>query len=153
MLRATRRHRPKPARALCVSAFYFDRLRHLRSHIESRFAGLTKSRSRPATAGSSVWLYRYDKRPGQWVKVMSHLMGPAHAIASDSEEPRARCAHQVVYDANAKTFYMHGGNAGFAYGAAQHQGANVDVSVESENRLDDFWSMTLKRCDGFFFVR
>lgn len=56
--------------------------------------------------------------------------------------PRARCAHQVVYDTTTKTAYMHGGNAGISAGRSDASRSNSDAS---ETRLDDFWSMTLKR--------
>ncbi|TDL26097.1 hypothetical protein BD410DRAFT_784120 [Rickenella mellea] len=117
------------------------------------FGGLTKdktSRQSVACAGSSLWLLRYDKTPGQWTRVLPQSPRSS-AVASVSSNqgvedyPRARCAHQVVYDLHTKTFYMHGGNAGFAYGTTQREGGTVDARRESESRLDDFWSMTLKR--------
>lgn len=82
------------------------------------------------------------------------------------EEPLPRYAHQVVYDEGTKTVYMHGGNAGLGSGndEGMERGGDGSFSGElgtteeerkargaepgtGERRLDDFWSMTLSRCD------
>ena len=52
--------------------------------------------------------------------------------------PTARCACQVVYDNNTQTFYLHGGNAG----QTSHE---RNGGPKRDERLDDFWSMTLER--------
>lgn len=56
--------------------------------------------------------------------------------------PVPRWAHQVVYDPKSRTFYMHGGNAGVSSTSRTGRRAG---NVEMEDRLDDFWSMTLER--------
>ena len=53
---------------------------------------------------------------------------------SEDDVPVARCAHQIVYDSKSKVFYMHGGNGG-----------EMREVPNSEDRLDDFWSMSLQR--------
>lgn len=56
-----------------------------------------------------------------------------------------RYAHQMVYDPNSKTIFMHGGNAGFV-GAMEYGGGEDGQDVfQKESRLDDFWRMTLMR--------
>lgn len=67
----------------------------------------------------------------------------------------------MVYDPNTKTVFMHGGNAGII-GAMERSGSKnhgedadgegaagvIDVDGREggkEKRLDDFWSMTLRR--------
>ena len=59
--------------------------------------------------------------------------------------PRARCAHQVVYDTTTKTVYMHGGNAGITASGVDAAIAKAELPRREETRLDDFWSMTLER--------
>ena len=125
-----------------------------------RFAGLTKnemSSGGVVSATSTVWLYRYDKKPGTWLKVAPYVETPSNDIDSayhhssslnygvvpvDPDLPRARCAHQVVYDPATKTVYLHGGNAGVASPATRSRSPG---GSSGESRLDDFWSMTFKR--------
>lgn len=85
------------------------------------------------------------------------------------EEPQPRYAHQVVYEEGSKTVFMHGGNAGLANGNSDdleraasnrrledgtvHSGEGnnsefdngIEARGQKEERLDDFWSMTLNR--------
>jgi hypothetical protein len=93
------------------------------------------------------------------------------------EEPVPRYAHQVVYDHNTRTVFMHGGNAGqsgagmerrdWASGSGSgmdgeegEEGAStVEIGDGSggdgrerlkERRLDDFWCMKLHRSVEIF---
>ena len=112
---------------------------------------------------SPYWIYQYKhlNRPGKWTKIPS---------SSDSEDsaPLPRYAHQIVYDNRSKLVYMHGGNAGLKdeilvapngdwvgvneperlHGQAAdagHQQTQQSATSEEENRLDDFWTLKLRR--------
>ena len=96
--------------------------------------------------------------PKGWAQVLSQHQPRDEAIMDDEDEddseenakvPRARCAHQVVYDSKTKTVYMHGGNAGITTNGVD--AAKADSPPREETRLDDFWSMTLKRY--LYFLR
>lgn len=108
------------------------------------------------------WVYRYGVRLGKWTQILpetviSDLKGRSSAAVI--EEPQPRYAHQVVYEEGSKTVYMHGGNAGLGNssddgmeraidgedGIDNDATEHVDVSKQTERRLDDFWSMTLNR--------
>jgi hypothetical protein len=84
---------------------------------------------------------------------MRILQEPGKAIA---EMPQPRFAHQVVYNPNTKSVFLHGGNAGGApasdgerAGRAADGEAIVVDGIEDgplkEKRLDDFWRMELRR--------
>lgn len=63
-------------------------------------------------------MYRYETpdQPGKWTRILSPpTVPPTHFPTKQSnppELPLPRYAHQVVYDLETKTLYMHGGNAG-----------------------------------------
>ncbi|THH12462.1 hypothetical protein EW146_g7673 [Bondarzewia mesenterica] len=61
------------------------------------------------------------------------------------QQPRIRYAHQVVYDTRRKTLYLHGGNAGRLLETGEPDDGNSSDDGSSEQRLDDLWSMQLKR--------
>lgn len=151
-----------------------------------------------------MWLYRYDKNPGTWLKVSPYVepsprtstnspYGPDAGFNSNGNGkersvssynysqgdtgnhgysgydygyeaaylteweplPRARSAHQVVYDPMTKTVFLHGGNPGLSMGTVRVRTSNAlgdsggsgepSGSGSGETRLDDFWSMTFKR--------
>jgi len=91
---------------------------------------------------------------------------------SPSEMPAPRFAHQVVYNPNTKSVFLHGGNSGGAGAGssggggggreADADGGLVDGaggaevgkegSTSKERRLDDFWRMELKRSVDIFMV-
>lgn len=119
--------------------------------------GLSKNHRRGA--GISLYLYRYDSTPGTWTKITTEeaptsayeaapvspqgemdVEGDASNTSKEEEllEPPARGACQVVYDAKSQTFYVHGGNAG-------QKSNEATTGPKREERLDDFWSMTLER--------
>ncbi|KAL5523551.1 hypothetical protein ACEPAG_7724 [Sanghuangporus baumii] len=132
------------------------------------FAGGTR-RASQSSSKLPVSLYRYGTRPGTWTRVptaeptsrrksTSPIMqrpqpSPKRQRSDEREaeevaverkkpemqedgEPIARSACQVVYDLTTRTFYLHGGTA---------QARNEQTGVISDERLDDFWSMTLER--------
>ena len=83
-------------------------------------------------------MFRYSSRPCSWTRTQLPPTGTDSA-------PTARYAHQVVYDARTRTAYLHGGNAGrlLESGAL---GDNVHGNdALAEQRLNDFWSMSLSR--------
>lgn len=100
----------------------------------------------------ACWVYRYggaaDASRGTWTKI---LAAPAtknkpDAISAlsededeDEESPQARYAHQVLYDEQSQTVYMHGGNAGRVLREASQE------DEPEERRLNDFWNMKLER--------
>ena len=89
---------------------------------------------------AAVDLYRYDKIPGQWTHVQPYLPD-----SSNHENiPLSRWAHQVTYDYRSKVFYLHGGKTGILIGAP-HDGGESHTASNVESRLDDLWSMRLKR--------
>lgn len=85
------------------------------------------------------------------------------ASNSNSEMPIPRFAHQVVYNPNTRTIFLHGGNAGGGGSLSGQGGAGRDGEGDAvggvgtveevkelggpakEKRLDDFWRMELKR--------
>lgn len=118
---------------------------------------------------SPYWVYQYKRpdQPGKWTKILSPLN-------TDKSIPLPRYAHQVVFDNRTKSIFMHGGNAGLKdetpvissgegseVDDARHRASTRDVGVGTdsgrqdipqvgasdgeENRLDDFWTMRLKR--------
>ncbi|EJD02721.1 uncharacterized protein FOMMEDRAFT_156054 [Fomitiporia mediterranea MF3/22] len=132
------------------------------------FAGMTR-RHMQSYSKLPVFLYRYDKRPGTWMRVPTadassrvcqassgaqrQPRSPKrHRTSGESEreaskaveseedgEPIARRACQVVYDPNTQIFYLHGGTAQARFDPAR------GVFPETDERLDDFWSMKLER--------
>lgn len=133
------------------------------------FAGVSK-RAYHSPSKLPVSLFRYGTRPGTWSRVPGVERAPRRKTsspdarrtrgspkrqrsnemkaegvsvkegASESDEdgePIARRACQVVYDPTARTFYLHGGTA---------QTKDPQTGVINDERLDDFWSMTLERC-------
>lgn len=86
------------------------------------------------------WLFRYGDNQRTWSKILPEEAreNAEHAI----QQPRARYAHQMVYDSRTKTVYLHGGNAGRMLDPGSPDGGRDGLS---EHRLDDFWSMQLKR--------
>ncbi|THU94177.1 hypothetical protein K435DRAFT_966971 [Dendrothele bispora CBS 962.96] len=131
------------------------------------FCGLTRGHQNGGgtylASGPSNWVYRYSSQPGQWTRMLSEAdvdSSKGTEEEDDSVEPVPRYAHQVVYDPNTRTVYMHGGNAGFAGALERHQYENDrddaegeqetlrregDGSTEKEKRLGDFWKMSLVR--------
>ncbi|KAF9028988.1 hypothetical protein BDZ89DRAFT_1065702 [Hymenopellis radicata] len=110
-------------------------------------SGLTRASSAGSLTKLSSeqpsWIFRYNPRPGQWVRVNQAPRSSQHSL----DTPMPRYAHQMVYDPNSKTIFMHGGNAGFV-GAMEHGGGEDGQDVfHKESRLDDFWRMTLVRPD------
>lgn len=123
------------------------------------FCGLTRSQPGSLTVletESPYWIYRYEHpdQPGKWTAIPSTDL--SQATDSDSECPQPRYAHQVVYDTSSKSVYMHGGNNGIikddgrggphTEGDAGRGRPVLDgADATKENRLDDFWMMTLER--------
>lgn len=123
-----------------------------------RFCGLTRSQPGSLTVletDSPYWIYRYERadRPGTWTPIppieQARRVGPGLG-------PQPRYAHQVVYDAGNKAVYMHGGNNGIIMddgNNSSHAEGNTargrpvldGGDATKENRLDDFWKMTLER--------
>ena len=120
------------------------------------------------------WVYRYGTRPGEWIQILPDTGGSHEAGGVvGMEEPQPRYAHQVVYDEGSKTVFMHGGNAGLGTDSSigmekaeerddgeEKAEEEIDISGREkqeqehelkERRLDDFWSMTLSRCDSVSF--
>ena len=107
----------------------------------SRFCGQEKISKSTASPTSNISQYRNENLPGTWTRVPSAKQGAqsepgddATVMNSEDDIPVARCAHQIVYDSKSKVFYMHGGNGG-----------EMREVPNSEDRLDDFWSMSLQR--------
>ncbi|KAF8514139.1 hypothetical protein JB92DRAFT_2920225 [Gautieria morchelliformis] len=92
-----------------------------------------KGEKKPATDAilrSTFWIFKPETL--HWSQVSNARPRPVDMESSDMETalvPKPRYAHQMVYDHNRKVFYVHGGNSG----------------LESNWRLDDFWSMTFER--------
>jgi len=104
-----------------------------------RFCGLKRNRTTlvPRLDGEH-WVFRYSSKPGPWTRTQPALVQPDGV-------PPARYAHQVVYDTRTQIAYLHGGNAGrlLENGAlGDHVHGNDALT---EQRLDDFWSMSLSR--------
>ncbi|KAI9459094.1 Muskelin N-terminus-domain-containing protein [Russula earlei] len=103
------------------------------------FCGLKRNRTTlvPRLDGEH-WVFRYSSKPGAWTRTQPATVQPEGV-------PPARYAHQVVYDSRTRTAYLHGGNAGrlLESGAlGDHVHGNDALT---EQRLDDFWSMSLSR--------
>lgn len=119
-----------------------------------RLCGLTRSRvgsSSKTELRSDIpkWVYRYDKQPGSWVRILPDPELLERRKPGD--RPRPRYAHQMVYDPKTDVVFMHGGNGGvMVEGEADRD--EEEVREEDENRLDDFWMMKLKRCVFSDFV-
>ncbi|KAH9176271.1 Muskelin N-terminus-domain-containing protein [Lactarius sanguifluus] len=103
------------------------------------FCGLKRTRTTPLPRlDGEHWVFRYSSRPANWTRT---LLPPSRADSA----PPARYAHQVVYDERTRIAYLHGGNAGrlLENGAL---GDNVHGNdALAEQRLSDFWSMSLSR--------
>ncbi|KAA1472915.1 hypothetical protein DENSPDRAFT_839309 [Dentipellis sp. KUC8613] len=115
------------------------------------FCGLTRQRKgqlpRLETTASS-WICRY--RDSTWMRILPEDVdsdADAELLSGTSEErqPRARYAHQVVYNSKTKTVYLHGGNAGRLLENGEMDDKQTGEDAVEEQRLDDFWSMKLKR--------
>lgn len=119
-------------------------------------------------ADTPNWVHRYGTRPGKWTQILPDSAQVSADVSKEDEgaitveEPQPRYAHQVVYEEGSKTVFMHGGNAGLESGVddgmekagerddreekAEVDGEKAgDEKEGKERRLDDFWSMTLKR--------
>lgn len=126
----------------------------------ARFCGLTRSPQTGSTttlaAETRNWMFSYDQRPGTWAHILPQTAqtsvkgAPSHLHPDEpAEEPMPRYAHQVVYNPKTKTVFLHGGNAGIvgelerkrADGTPRDQGEDVG----KEQRLDDFWQMSMIR--------
>ncbi|TFK67379.1 galactose oxidase [Pluteus cervinus] len=113
------------------------------------FCGLTRN----AHVGSMTilqsespnWVYQYHPRPGKWTQILSSKA--LSATSEPIEEPLPRYAHQVVYNPNTRTAYLHGGNAGLvgATSADGDGGTPTQGRTGGEKRLDDLWQMELVR--------
>lgn len=125
-----------------------------------RFCGLTRNSHAGSTtlqSESPNWVYRYEPRPGKWTQILpqSESMTPELGSSHIFEQPLPRYAHQVVYNPNTKTVYLHGGNAGLLGMLGRDRNRNAeadgDEQVEEraanakEKRLDDCWQMSLVR--------
>ncbi|KAJ3783538.1 Muskelin N-terminus-domain-containing protein [Lentinula aff. detonsa] len=108
---------------------------------------------------SSDWLYRYSSRPGKWEKIHTleeHQKRSASPSSSPSQDgtranPPPRFAHQVVYDPDSKTAYLHGGT--MMVDSELREG-NDGLSEEAPmKRLSDFWKMTLRRLSSSELIR
>lgn len=110
--------------------------------------GLTRNR-----AGSSSkielrtdipkWVYRYERQPGKWTRI---LPNEQEFGEEPVDKPQPRYAHQLVYNPNTDSIFMHGGNGGVvAEGSGEDDRGDDELRGEEENRLDDFWTMKLKR--------
>ncbi|KAF8907826.1 Muskelin N-terminus-domain-containing protein [Gymnopilus junonius] len=145
-----------------------SRMRNASSTINTSSGTFTSSGT--LRAHLSDWVYRYDSpsRPGKWMKILRQQAQTEDvpdkgkpSTYANVEIPVPRFAHQVVYNPNTKRIYMHGGNAGWGYGLqgggagageddgnvgeGRDVGSAVIGGPAKEKRLDDFWSMELKR--------
>ncbi|KAI0030784.1 Muskelin N-terminus-domain-containing protein [Vararia minispora EC-137] len=113
--------------------------------------GLTRSHStslpRP---GRTNWLYRYDEQPGKWSRILPET---PNSDERATIQPRTRYGHQIVYDSRNKTVYLHGGNAGRVFGEADGEELEEQGGRAAEVRLNDLWSMTLKRPEAEEAIR
>ncbi|KAI0305616.1 Muskelin N-terminus-domain-containing protein [Multifurca ochricompacta] len=103
------------------------------------FCGLKRTRATPVPRlDGEHWVFRYSSRPGIWTHTQVVSAQPDSA-------PSARYAHQVVYDSRTRTAFLHGGNAGRLLESGS-LGDNVHGNdALAEQRLGDFWSMSLSR--------
>ncbi|TFY80985.1 hypothetical protein EWM64_g3025 [Hericium alpestre] len=110
------------------------------------FCGLTRGAQSPLPRldlPATSWICRYGDPSHPWTKILPEEPGDGDGPAQ-IQQPRARYAHQVVYDSRSKTVYLHGGNAGrLLENGELDENPSGDSSVEQ--RLDDFWCMKLKR--------
>jgi hypothetical protein len=83
-------------------------------------------------------VFRYSSRPGTWTRTQP-------ALGQPDSVPHARYAHQVVYDPQTRTAYLHGGNAGRLLESGVLGDHVHGDDALAEQRLDDFWSMSLSR--------
>lgn len=70
-----------------------------------------------------------------------------------SDRPAPRFAHQVAYNPNTKSVFLHGGSTGKKEGDQPSTGEAAAADIEStstEKKMDDFWRMELKR--SVFFL-
>ncbi|KAF5383443.1 hypothetical protein D9757_006088 [Collybiopsis confluens] len=107
------------------------------------FDGLIRNRS--SIIESSHWLYRYQSQPGKWEKMLreeQRKKGSAHS------GPLSRFAHQVVYDNNSKTIYLHGGATMIKRTEASDSSEEMPTK-----RLSDFWKMNLRRLSADELIR
>jgi muskelin len=116
--------------------------------------GLTRSRTGSSSKTElrrniPKWVYRYDKPPGKWTRILQSEQDFEHDERPDSK-PQPRYAHQMVYDPKTDAVFMHGGNGGVIVESGSGDDRSEEVR-EEENRLDDFWMMKLKRCVVLFF--
>ena len=107
--------------------------------VDPSFCGLKRSRTTlvPRLDGEH-WVFRYSSRPGTWTRTQPALGHP-------DSVPHARYAHQVVYDSQTRTAYLHGGNAGRLLESGTLGDHVHGDDALAEQRLDDFWSMSLSR--------
>lgn len=102
------------------------------------------------------WVYRYDSRPGKWMQSLRMPDQPAR------QRPKPRFAHQVVYNPQTRTVFLHGGNAGGSNDKSTHrpvielredeQTRDAKDVNDLQERLDDFWKMNLKRLNISLFI-
>lgn len=78
---------------------------------------------------------------------MRILPGESKLEDGHVEEPQARYAHQLVYDPKTGQAFMHGGNGGVSSEISQQCKPEGEAEGDDGNRLDDFWSMKLERCE------
>ena len=83
-------------------------------------------------------MYHYSSRPGTWTRTQP-------ALGQPDSVPRARYAHQVVYDSLLRIAYLHGGNAGRLLESGVLSDHVHGDDALAEQRLDDFWSMIMSR--------
>ncbi|KAF0852294.1 muskelin [Andalucia godoyi] len=95
------------------------------------FSGLMRDKfSAQDTVRNTLWVY--DICNDSWQRVYANYNDDAAYWARMSMvEPCPRFAHQFVYDKQARTHYLFGGNPG--------------ESSPPDERLDDFWSLELVR--------
>ncbi|KAE9403924.1 hypothetical protein BT96DRAFT_936129 [Gymnopus androsaceus JB14] len=121
------------------------------------FSGLIRDRrsaseSSAALSDSSHWLYRYQFSPGKWERIVSleeerrkkMSSAPPFPPHSGGTSPSSRFAHQVVYEPNSKTVYLHGGTTGMAP-AKRKESSDAQSEEVPMRRLSDFWKMSLLR--------
>ncbi|KAF8502055.1 hypothetical protein F5888DRAFT_1632029 [Russula emetica] len=102
-----------------------------------QFCGLKRSRTTPVPRfDGEHWVFRYSSRPGTCNRTQP-------AIGQHESIPHARYAHQVVYDSRTRTAYLHGGNTGRLLESGTLGDHVHGDDALAEQRLDDFWSMSL----------
>ncbi|KAF7321897.1 Muskelin-N domain-containing protein [Mycena kentingensis (nom. inval.)] len=118
------------------------------------FSGMSAEDSAISTTSSQPRVFRYGPLPGKWDSVP--LAPSTDGIAL--EEPVPRFAHQVLYHPIARKVYMHGGNAGIkpksdAATSGEQQPQTQTQEDAKDQRLDDFWEMSLPRLPASAVVR